>query len=238
MNTKLGTRAVEAEARRNRSAQLHDQIEEEIITQRLLPGTKLDEQELAGRFQVSRTPIREALVQLASEGLVQLRPRRGALVRDLPPQRLIEMFEVMGELEAMCARLAARRMDAKEHAALQAAHERCRAANLARDPDTYYHQNEQFHDVIYQGSHNVFLIEQAVSLQRRLKPYRRLQLRARNRLDASFAEHQEIVAAILAGDTERAAQIMRAHIVIQGERFGDIMATIESLQRERQTHAA
>src|SRR5262245_58018244 len=96
---------VEAERPGNRSANLRDQIEEEIATRRLLPGTRLDEQDLANRFQVSRTPVREALLQLASEGLVQLRPRRGAVVREIPMPRLIEMFEVMGELEAMCARL-------------------------------------------------------------------------------------------------------------------------------------
>ncbi len=85
-------------------------IEDEIVTRQLPPGTRLDEVELAQRFAVSRTPIREALIQLASAGLVELRPRRGAIVAQISPQRLMEMFDVMAELEALCGRLAARRI--------------------------------------------------------------------------------------------------------------------------------
>jgi DNA-binding GntR family transcriptional regulator len=219
--------AIEGEGPSNRSAGLRAHIEEEIATRRLLPGTRLDEQELARRFQVSRTPVREALLQLASEGLVQLRPRRGAVVREISMPRLIEMFELMGELEALCAKLAARRMSDTEREALRAAHERCREAHAIRDTDGYYYRNEVFHRLIYQGSHNTFLTEQAENLHRRLQAYRRLQLRARNRIDSSFEEHQAIVDAILAGDPERAAQMMRGHIIIQGERFGDLMAMLE-----------
>jgi DNA-binding GntR family transcriptional regulator len=206
---------------------LRDQLEEEIATRQLLPGARLDEQELARRFHVSRTPVREALLQLASEGLVQLRPRRGAVVRDIPMTRLVEMFELMGELEAMCARLAARRMMDAEREALRAAHEECREAHARRSPDDYYYRNETFHRLIYQGSHNAFLAEQTQNLHRRLQAYRRLQLRTRNRMDSSLAEHQAIVDAILAGDPERAASVMRGHVVIQGERFGDLMVMLE-----------
>ena len=95
------------------SERLRESIEEEIATGKLLPGTRLDEVELATRFGVSRTPIREALRLLLGEGLVETRPQRGAVVAQVTPQRLIEMFEVMAELEAMCARLAARRIDRK-----------------------------------------------------------------------------------------------------------------------------
>src|SRR5437763_67865 len=107
---------------------LRESIEEEIATGRLLPGTRLDEVELAKRFGVSRTPIREALRLLLGEGLVETRPQRGAVVAQVTPQRLIEMFEVMAELEAMCARLAARRMSDAELAEVEAAHEAGRRA--------------------------------------------------------------------------------------------------------------
>src|ERR1700749_2269328 len=110
------------------SERLRESIEEEIATGKLLPGSHLDEAELATRFGVSRTPIREALSLLLGEGLVENRPRRGTVVAQITPHRLIEMFEVMAELEAMCARLAARRMSDDDLAALQVAHDECRGA--------------------------------------------------------------------------------------------------------------
>ncbi len=93
---------------KNRSASLREEIEELIATGQLQPGHHLDETELAERFGVSRTPIREALIQLASMGIIEMRPRRGAQVATISPQQLVEMFEVMAEFEAMCGRMAAR----------------------------------------------------------------------------------------------------------------------------------
>ena len=130
----------------------------------LQPGQHLDETELATRFGVSRTPIRETLIQLESMGLVVIRPRRGAIVAELGPQQLLEMFEVMSELEATCGRLAARRMTAQEQQVLLAAHEACKAAVEALEPDEYYYRNEAFHEAIYAGSHNSFLFEQTRGL--------------------------------------------------------------------------
>jgi DNA-binding GntR family transcriptional regulator len=207
-----------------RSLDLREKIEEDIATGIFAPGSRLDETELAGRFGVSRTPVREALIQLASAGILELRPRRGAIVPELAPHRLIEMFEVMAELEAMCGRLAARRMSDSEHQELVATHKSCEAALKNEDPDTFYRQNEVLHHVIYRGSHNSFLAEQASALHKRLHPYRRLQLRVRNRMRASFFEHQQIVDAILAGNPDLAAEALRAHVLVQGERFSDLMA--------------
>ena len=100
--------------------QLRESIEEAIATGDLPPGARLDEAELIARFDVSRTPVREALLQLAAAGMVEMRPRHGAVVAKISLPRLIEMFEVMAELEAMSSRLAARRMDAQELEALRA----------------------------------------------------------------------------------------------------------------------
>lgn len=216
------------------SANLREQIEEMIAVGVFKPGQHLDETELATRFGVSRTPIRETLIQLSSMGLVVIRPRRGAIVAELGPQQLVEMFEVMSELEATCGRLAARRMTPEEQAALLAAHEACQAAMLAQEPDDYYYKNEVFHEAIYAGSHNQFLIEQTRNLYRRLRPYRRLQLRVRDRLANSYREHDGVVQAILAGDGELAAQLLRDHVMIQGQRFSDLMASLPQLTQ----HAA
>ena len=91
------------------SGRLRETIEERIATGVYRPGMPLDETELATEFKVSRTPIREAFMQLAFSGLIIMKPRRSAVVAEISPQRLCEMFEVMAELEAMCGRLAARR---------------------------------------------------------------------------------------------------------------------------------
>jgi DNA-binding GntR family transcriptional regulator len=214
---------------KSRSETLRDAIEEMIAVGTLSPGQHLDETELAAAFGVSRTPIRETLIQLASMGLVVIRPRRGAVVAELGPQQLVEMFEVMSELEAVCARLAARRMTPDEQATLLAAHASCKEALDAADHEEYYVRNEAFHQAIYAGSHNQFLIEQARSLYRRLRPYRRLQLRVRNRLSNSYAEHEALVQAIVAGDGDKAAQCVREHVMIQGQRFADLMASLSQL---------
>jgi DNA-binding GntR family transcriptional regulator len=217
---------------KNRSTELREAIEEMIAMGSLMPGQHLDETELAARFEVSRTPIREALNQLASMGVVVIRPRRGAIVAELGPQQLVEMFEVMSELEATCGRLAARRMTLEEQQALQAAHRACKEALEAHEPDAYYYKNEAFHEAIYAGSHNQFLIEQARSLYRRLRPYRRLQLRVRNRLSNSYAEHDGVVQAIIGGDGEKAAELLREHVMIQGQRFSDLMASLPQLGKQ------
>jgi DNA-binding GntR family transcriptional regulator len=210
-----------------RGIELRDALEDLIATGEFRPGERLDEIGLAGRFGVSRTPIREALHQLSAAGLVEIRPHRGAIVADVGPARLVEMFEVMAELEGMAGRLAARRLTSAHEAAILAAHQACESAARAGDPDAYYYENERFHAAIYAASRNGFLAEQALALHRRLKPYRRLQLRVRNRVATSLAEHGEIIAAIRAGDGDRAEGLLRAHITVQGERFADLVASLE-----------
>lgn len=208
---------------------LREKIEEQIATGKLPPGSTLDEAALVEAHGVSRTPVREALIQLAAEGLIEMRPRHGAVVTSIGPGRLIEMFEVMAELESMCGRLAARRMSVGEHKMLAKAHEDCEKARAAQDPDAYFYANEQFHAAIYAGSHNQFLSEQAQQLHRRLRPYRRLQLRVRDRMGSSYTEHAAIVQAITSGDSQAASVALHGHIVVQGERFGDLLASLEEL---------
>lgn len=214
------------------SEQCREKIEEAIVTGAFPPGTRLDEVELAELYGASRTPIREALIQLGTAGFIEKRPRKGWEVAHIPPSRLCEMFDVMAELEAMCGRLAARRATELELRRIKQAHEACLAARNANDPADYYRLNEVFHLAIYDASHNGFLNEQARALHRRLRPYRRLQLRVRNRMFNSFDEHERIVQAILAGDGQLAEELLSAHVVVQGERFADLVATLADMQRE------
>jgi DNA-binding GntR family transcriptional regulator len=210
------------------SERLLNAIEDRIASGEYPPGIHLDEVELAETFGASRTPIREALIRLGSTGMIEKRPRKGWVVMEASPNRLCEMFEFMAELEAMCGRLAARRATAFLRQKILAAHEACRGVN---DPDTYYNLNELFHVALYEASENGFLIEKVRQVQRQLRPYRRLQLRVPSRLKDSFQEHQGIVDATLAGDGERAAERLRAHVNIQGQRFSDLMASVEKLTR-------
>lgn len=212
----------------NTSHKLRDDIENDIVTGALAPGERLDEGQLAGRFGVSRTPIREALMQLGAIGLVEIRPRRGAVVVDPGPNHIYEMFEVMAELEGMAGALAARRHTEEDRASLLSAHAKCERSALEGDTDAYYYDNEIFHHTIYRASRSGFLFEQCTALHRRLRPYRRLQLRVLNRMKVSFSEHTAIVEAILAGEPERVRGLLRSHIAVQGDRFGDLIASMAS----------
>jgi DNA-binding GntR family transcriptional regulator len=213
-----------------RADALRDQLEQDIVTGSLRPGERLDEQGLAARFGVSRTPIREALMQLASAGLVELQARRGAFVASLSLREVIERFEVMAALEGTCGALAARRLTEAERARLLEAHGACRGEARTGDADAYYYANERFHHVLYEASHNGYLAEQCRQLHDRLKPYRRLQLRALSRVAVSLAEHQAVVDAVLAGDGERAERVLKDHILIQGDRLSDFIASFNSAQ--------
>ncbi|MBB4145463.1 DNA-binding GntR family transcriptional regulator [Rhizobium rhizoryzae] len=209
--------------RSNGTPSLRDQIEEAIVSGTYRPGDRLEEQSLAEQYGVSRTPVREALRQLQEAGLVDIKPRRGAAVTIVGPSELIHMFEVMGGLEAMAGRLASRRLDEASRKELLDSHEACRAA-VNQGSDAYYYENERFHMAIYKASGNPFLEEQARALHRRLKPYRRIQLRSLNRIEQSFAEHDRIVTAIVNGNSNEAEQALWDHITIQADRFHDFLA--------------
>lgn len=212
------------QAARSRMQLVRDQLEEDIVNGRLPPGIQLDIEELATRFQVSRTPVREALQQLKASGLVEVIPKRGTYVAKVGLPELIEMFEVMAELEAMCAGLAARRATDSDVQRIEITLLDCEREAATGDANQYYYANEHFHQLIYQSCGNAYLVQQTMALKSRLKPYRRLQLQLRNRIAQSLTEHREIVQAIKAGNLERAAQVAREHVLIQGQRFSDLMS--------------
>lgn len=201
-------------------------LENAIVDGRYPPGSRLDPEALALEFDCSRTPIREALQQLEASGLVQVMPKRGTFVSEWTGEELAERFEVMAELEAMCARLAARRITEAELAGLEAVHETCRRLAGRGEIDAYYAANSEFHGCLYRATHNAFLAREAARLHAVLQPYRRMQLQVRNRMARSFAEHDAVVAAIRNGDDEAAAEAMRSHVAVQGDRFHDLLAAL------------
>jgi DNA-binding GntR family transcriptional regulator len=206
-------------APRTRTESLRLQIADEIVSGALEPGAPLDEQELAARFGVSRTPVREAIRQLSASGLVSVRPHRGAVVALPTPRQLHDMFEAMAELEALCAGMAARNMTVPERRALEALHHDLRGLVQKGDPARYHETNEAFHAAIYAGSHNGYLAEITLMTRIRVAPFRRAQFRATGRLGGSYREHDLIVQAILRGDQQGAVEAMRAHIGIVRDAF-------------------
>lgn len=211
------------------SVNIANSLEKMIFDGTFADGDRLDEVRLAEQFGVSRTPLREALQRLESSGLVTLIPRRGAFVRQPGPLELLEMFEVMAELEAVCARLAARRMSNEALEELREANRRCQAASDAQDTDLYYAENARFHATIYRESGNSFLEHESLKLHKRLRPFRRQQLRFRGRLKQSMSEHEIIVAALAEGDSVAAANALRNHVAVQGERFHSLMASLKAV---------
>lgn len=205
--------------RRTLAEELRQQIADEIMSGALAPGAALDETELARRFAVSRTPVREAIRLLDAAGLVQARPHRAAMVARPSHQRLVSMFEAMAELEALCAALSAERMTGADRSALEAAHEELRALIHSGDPQRYHESNEAFHGTIYAGAHNEYLAELTLATRLRVAPFRRAQFRNLGRLAKSHVEHDRVVEAILRGDRVRAADAMRAHIMTVCEEY-------------------
>lgn len=224
----MTTTSPRSRATGSRVLDIRDALEREILTGAPPAGTRLDEQELARRFGVSRTPVREAVRQLASTGLVDLIPNRGAFVRRVSTRDLIQMFEVMAGLEGMAGRLAARRAEPEALERLASCLKACEAAAAAGDPDAYYAENGQFHAIIYAASGNDYLTAEATRLHQRLMTYRRLQLRVPRRMGQSLAEHRAIVEAIVSGDAEAAEIALRDHVTIQGERFADFVAILRT----------
>ncbi|MGR3495035.1 GntR family transcriptional regulator [Citreimonas sp.] len=212
---------------RKRSDSIAETLEGLILDGTFADGDRLDEVQLAERFDVSRTPLREAFQRLAVSGLVEQIPRRGVFVRQPGPVALLEMFEVMAELEAACARLAASRITDAALDEMRAVNARCHASVEVRDVDAYYRENERFHAILYRQSANGFLEDKCLRLQRRLSPFRRRQLHLRGRLAQSMAEHESVVAALERGDANTAADAIRAHVAVQGEKFHLLMSALK-----------
>lgn len=212
---------------RKRSDVIAEALEGMILDGTFADSQRLDEVQLAEQFNVSRTPLREAFQRLALSGLVEQLPRRGVFVRQPGPVELVEMFEVMAELEAVCARLAATRITDDALGDLRQANENCQRAINAQDSDGYYRENERFHAILYHESGNSFLEDECKRLHRRLTPFRRLQLRLRGRLKQSMSEHEAIVASLEIGDPDAAADVVRSHVAVQGEKFHLLMSSLK-----------
>lgn len=187
-------------------------LEREILDGNLRPGDQLDEQEVCRRFGVSRTPLRETLLQLASLNLVEFRPRQGAFVARMSVKQIAAMWEVLAGLEGLCAGLSARRMSEEDRAQLRTVHEEGRAIVPTENVEAYDNANRAFHEALYLGCRNGYLADTVRAMRSRVGVYRRYPFRRTGGLERSFAGHQAIVDAICKGDEAAADAAMREHV--------------------------
>jgi DNA-binding GntR family transcriptional regulator len=215
---------------RTRTAAIVAALENDILSGLQKPGDHLNEPDLADRFGVSRTPIREAMRHLAASGLVEISPRRGAFVARISTRTLLELFELMTEIEVLCASLAAKRARPDQREAMINLHRAYQAlTQKPEDAEAYFDESTGFHRLVYAATQNSALEALANQTYARLLPYRRRQLSTLRRPEVSFAEHQDVLDAILAGDEAAAADAMRRH---SGMVSGNVFDVLSSLLDE------
>ncbi|CAI08228.1 putative gntR-family transcriptional regulator [Aromatoleum aromaticum EbN1] len=189
-----------------------ERLRQRIYSHDLAPGTWVDEQALADDYGISRTPLREALKVLASEGLVTLKPRRGCYVTEISERDLDEIFTVMALLEGQCAHITARKATDADLERLRKIHEKLEKAAVGGDIDGYFEANQAFHQALQKITDNRWLLQVIEDLRKVIKLSRHHSLFSEGRLEQSLAEHRGILAALAERDAERAELLMRAHI--------------------------
>jgi len=192
--------------------QVADRLRDQIYQHELKPGDAIDEMALCERFGISRTPLREALKVLNSEGLIELIPRKGSFVRRMEIEELNELFPVMAVLEGLCAREAVENCTRRDLQQLEKMHDKLEKFAAQGDIDAYYEQNFVFHQTIQDLSANKWLQRVIGDLRKVLRLARHMQLTIPGRLSASLEEHRQIMKAFRKHDPDMADQKMQNHL--------------------------
>jgi DNA-binding GntR family transcriptional regulator len=214
----------ESRPRGGRANEIRTALQEEIESGKLTPGTPLDERALAARFQVSRTPVREALQQLAVSDLVRIAPRQGVTVARLSVSQVRAIMETVGELESLAAKLAARRVDDALRKQLDDALQRCQDAAVQGGAPEYALANSLFHETIYAGSRNPYLAELIRKARRQIQRYRIKDFHTRSQMSKSLQDHLKVARAIQEGDEAAAALAMLLHVPSGSTGFSEFLA--------------
>jgi len=193
---------------------VHDRLKQEILANRYAPGAELLEVPLSEELGVSRGPIREALRSLESEGLVEITPRRGAVVVSLTKRDFLEAYQVREALEALGVRLAVPRLTERALDSLDDRIERMAEHAASGDVDAFFEANAGFHEAFMESSENSMLIEAYRRLMAQMGPYRRPSARLRGNVERSVAEHREIVVAARARDVDAAVALLMKHVEV------------------------
>jgi DNA-binding GntR family transcriptional regulator len=194
--------------------QVRDRLREDVLSGELAPGTVLGEVSLARSLGVSRGPIREALGRLASEGLVTITPRRGAVVAELTRDEFVEAYQVREALETLAIRLAVPRLEESDLARLRELHEQMIEHAKRGEVNAFFEANAAFHDLFVSASGNQKLIEVYRLLMDQMGRYLARSLALRGSLEKSVAEHSAILEAVEAGDPDRATRLLAEHIEV------------------------
>ncbi len=184
-----------------------------IFSHTLPPGSWIDEQALASQYGISRTPLREALKVLATEGLVTLKPRRGCYVAEPDERDLDEIFTILAVLEGRAVADATRRADADDLVRLEALHTELEAATAAGDIDRFFDANQRFHLAVQEIGGNRRLAQMIDDMRKVLKLTRHNSLQRDGRPEESLAEHRRIMAAIRTRSPEQAEREMHTHLL-------------------------
>ncbi len=198
--------------RRSLHEELTESLRELIVSGELQPGRKVPEKDLCELYGVSRTPLREALKVLATDGLIHLEPNRGAWVSRITVEELDELFPVMGALEALSGELACKNITDDEIAQVRALHERMFEHYKARTLEGYFKLNQQIHETILAGARNATLTVQYRTLAARVRRGRYMANMTRERWDQAMKEHEDILESLEARDGARLAVILREHM--------------------------
>lgn len=203
--------------RRSLTDELVERLRDLIVEGELQPGERIGEKALCERFGVSRTPLREALKVLASEGLVELAPNRGARVARLSEQDLEELFPLLGALEALAGELAAERIDEAGLAEVRALHYQMVACYHRDDLAGYFRFNQQIHERLLAAAGNATLSAMHRNLSGRLRPARFAANMSRERWRAALAEHEKMLDLLAARNGAGLAELLKRHIANKAE---------------------
>ena len=198
--------------RETTAGRIHRDLRADIVGLRRRPGEPISEKAIAAAYGVSRTPVREALLRLAEERLVEIFPQSGTFVARIPLAAIEEVLVVRKALEESMARMAAERGDENRYAAIAATIDRQREAAASGDRDRFHEQDEAFHAAVAEaaGYPGVWTLVQTVKTQ--VDRYRRLTLPVPGRMTAVIAEHENVLAAIRTRDPDKAAGAMAEHL--------------------------
>ena len=195
---------------------LHDEATERIrdliVEGRLAAGEWINEAELCQQLQISRTPLREAIKVLATEGLVELVPRRGARVAQLSLRELTDLFEALAGVEGLAAELAAERISATDLEKLHELQASIERSHKARNRLAYFHENHELHVAIVRCSGNSAIVDIHARLIARVRRARYQAILSEARWSASVEAHAQILAALARRDARRAGELMRQHV--------------------------
>ncbi|GAB1386686.1 GntR family transcriptional regulator [Melaminivora sp.] len=189
--------------------QVAEQLRQRIFQRELEPGSWIDELKIAEEFGISRTPLREAIKVLAAEGLVTMKVRRGAYVTEMSDKDLRDVYHLLALLEGDAAAVVAQTANPAQLQELQQLHHELTSA--IQDRERFFEINERFHLRVLELSDNRWRSQLVADLRKVMKLNRHNSLLKQGRIEDSLAEHQAIMAALLAGDATAAAQAVQAH---------------------------